>query len=131
MSDNRTELLDYLASLGVTEAELNEAMGSEEIRAGVDQRAQEMLTYWQSVSPERTTGRDHELSSRIGTDWDEPGKYRESIEIKESAEDGQRVIKVGTNWPTAHWIEYGSVHNAEHACAAKVIDAFGGDGTTH
>lgn len=96
---------------GVSDAELERALNSPEVKAAKVKLAEEAAAYWRSISPVGTPAESD----------DHPGQYLASIEVKVTDK-----VKVGTDDPIAHLIEYGTVDTPEFALRIKTQEAFGG-----
>ena len=108
--------LDELASVGLTKAKLDRAIGdSAVIKAEVIRVTEETARMWQQVWDEMAP---HPY---------ETGRYRESfVTSYEQKPSGYFEGTVKTTRPNAHWLEYGTVKMAERAPARKTIDAMNG-----
>ncbi len=104
-----------LEKLGITQAEIDEAMADDEIDSGLNDLANEVRDYWQSIAPVGTEEEGDE----------NPGQYRDSIHVERSVQhDGFVVI---TSDFKAYWIEFGAKHMPEYAPAQHTAEHFGGD----
>jgi hypothetical protein len=81
----------------------------DEIELAVDEQAHAMKTYAESISPVHT------------------GHYADSFEIDKGTRDGLPTRTLKNTDDIANLVEYGSVHNAEHAVLGRTAEAFGGE----
>jgi hypothetical protein len=107
------KLPDALARLGITQDDIDEAMADDNVDGELNDLANEVRDYWQSIAP---VGKK--------ADGDEnPGQYRDSIHVERHGE-GFHVL---TEDFKAYWIEFGTSHMPEYAPAQKTAEQFGGD----
>lgn len=91
--------------------------------------AAEVADYWKSIAP-HWGDRDPKgakpptgLSHGSGVP-NQPDDYEKSIKVFRK---GDGVVEVGTElMPLAKFLEYGTEHNPEYACAARTLAHFGG-----
>ncbi len=81
----------------IDQADIDEALRSDDVIAGALELAQRVADYWRSISPVDT------------------GAYQDSIEVQRA---GDNVYVVATD-PQAHIIEYGSEDTPEFAPRAR------------
>lgn len=92
----------------IEEQEIQEALKSEEVHDAKVKLAAEAAEYARSISP---VGGEHDPH---------PGRYRDSIVVKEEDEE----VSVEFADPTANLIEYGSINNREYAVRARTAEHF-------
>lgn len=97
-----------------------------EVNAGVnDFMANEVVPAWKANSPTGAAKKNrsnHKIKSREGAD---DIAYKDSIQVTEKSVGNGRGV-VGATAAHAHLVEFGSVHNKEHAPAEKTAKQFGG-----
>jgi hypothetical protein len=91
--------------------------GRREIEDALDERAHEMKAYAESISPVYV---GHPRHDRV------PGRYKASFELSSGERDGMPTRSLGNTDEIANLVEYGSVHNPEHAVLARTAEEFGG-----
>lgn len=52
-------------------------------------------------------------------------EYRRTLAVKGRVEDGEQVVRVGTDWSFAHLDEFGSVNNTPSRGLTKAAEQFG------
>lgn len=105
-----TDAAEALKDLGVTENDIYSELG-DEINRQLDVKADEVLAYWVSISPEKT------------------GKYVDSIIIEDIEDaDGHPARRIVATAPYSHILEYGSEDTTEYAPRAKTATHFGNVG---
>jgi hypothetical protein len=90
---------------GVSDADFEAEMESEEVLKGKIELAEKAAAYWRRISPEDT------------------GEYIDSIKVHVKGDD----VWVGSDDDKANLIEYGSENNPEFAPRAKTQARFSGD----
>lgn len=79
-----------------------------ELEAAVDARAEEMKAHAISISPE------------------DSGEYKSKFEISKKTIDGLPARTLSNTDEIANLVEYGSIHNDEHAVLGRTAHQFGG-----
>ncbi len=89
----------------------------QQIDDAMDVRAEEMKAFAESISPVYV---EKPHKDRV------PGRYKASFELSKGERDGMPTRKLTNTDPIANLVEYGSVHNPEHAVMARTAEEFGG-----
>lgn len=121
------EVPEGLARIGVTPAQIAEALADVDVRVELFARAHEVADYVRNLTPEFDASKSGRSTPGIG----EPGDAKAAIQViplvdrNLVAHQGYRVISQD---PKANWIEFGSSHMPEYAPFQQAIAHFGGEG---
>jgi hypothetical protein len=122
---------DPFPGLGIPrEAVIAEFINDPKIRAEMEHLGGEVRDYWRSIAPvfdPKTSGRAELPEGRT------VGEYRDSIHLEwvETSDSELPVLRCLTDDILAPWVEFGTEHMPEYACAAKTAAHFGGDGPVY
>lgn len=107
---------------GFSKAKIEAITHGKRGRKAIEQRAEKVVAYWQSIAP--VFDPEDPREKRKWPAHGAPGDYRDSIsyEIIDDS-DGLRA-RVSASDFKAGWIEYGTKHMPKHAPLAKVKRRF-------
>jgi hypothetical protein len=114
-------IMQLLSEVGITRAQLVEALSDDVVKAAVIEKTKQVQAYWKSIAPVSDKKEHDWYGEPIG-----PGTYRDSVSVRFKEEDGKPVGIVYTRAPHAVAIEYGNAHVRAQGIAQKVVDHFEG-----
>ncbi len=102
-----------LAALGITQADIDEAMADDEVDEGLNDLGNAVVAYAKSISPVGDPAQGD----------DNPGQYRDAWHLERHG-DGFHAVNDDFK---AYWVEFGNAHMPEYAVAQHTAEHFGGD----
>lgn len=108
---------------GISDKQLDKVLNSKKTVKALRNKADQVVKYWQSVSPVFDAGdkKEHRTAPPYGA----PGAYKDSITaIEKTDENGNTYEHIVATDHKALWIEYGTAHMPEYAPLAKTKARF-------
>lgn len=102
-----------LAALGITQADIDDAMADDQVDSELNDLGNEVVAYAKSISPVGDPAQGDE----------NPGQYRDAWHLERH---GEGFHAVNDDFK-AYWVEFGTRNMPEFAVAQRTAEHFGGD----